>query len=153
MVEEIDRHRHAKDSPRVIVAVIDGMGGGIGTQIVTQLRENLPEATEIWALGANAIATQKMMQARANRGASGENAIRVSVSKVDFIVAPIGTVVPNAMMGEITPAIAEAIASADARKLLIPINQPHFEIIGVEWKPLAQQINEAIERLRQLLNG
>lgn len=153
MVEETSGRGRTRDRAHVVVAVVDGMGGGIGAQIVTQLKEDLPDTVEVWALGANAIATQKMMQARANRGASGENAIRVSTGKVDFIIAPIGAVVPNAMMGEITPAIAEAIASADARKLLIPINQPHFEIIGVEWKPLAQQITEAIERLRQLLNG
>ena len=135
----------------MIIAVVDGMGGGIGAQIVTQLRAALPAEVEIWALGSNAVATQKMMQARASRGATGENAIRVSASKADFILAPIGAVVPNAMMGEITPAIAEAIANAPGRKLLIPINQPHFEIIGVQWKPLAQQIDEAIEKLRQLL--
>ena len=135
----------------MIIAVIDGMGGGIGAQIVTQLRAALPPDIEIWALGSNAVATQKMMQARASRGATGENAIRVSASKADFILAPIGAVVPNAMMGEITPAIAEAIANAPGRKLLIPINQPHFDIIGVQWKPLAQQIDEAIKKLRQLL--
>ena len=135
----------------MIIAVIDGMGGGIGAQIVTQLRAALPPDIEIWALGSNAVATQKMMQARASRGATGENAIRVSASKADFILAPIGAVVPNAMMGEITPAIAEALANAPGRKLLIPINQPHFDIIGVQWKPLAQQIDEAIEKLRQLL--
>ncbi len=135
----------------MIIAVIDGMGGGIGAQIVTQLRAALPPDIEIWALGSNAVATQKMMQARASRGATGENAIRMSASKADFILAPIGAVVPNAMMGEITPAIAEAIANAPGRKLLIPINQPHFDIIGVQWKPLAQQIDEAIEKLRQLL--
>jgi len=135
----------------MIIAVVDGMGGGIGAQIVTQLREALPAEVEIWALGSNAVATQKMMQARANRGATGENAIRVSASKADFILAPIGAVVPNAMMGEITPAIAEAIANAPGRKLLIPINQPHFEIIGVQWKQLAQHIDEAIGKLRQLL--
>jgi len=135
----------------MIIAVIDGMGGGIGAQIVTQLRAALPAEVEIWALGSNAVATQKMMQARANRGATGENAIRVSANRADFILAPIGALIPNAMMGEITPAIAEAIANAPGRKLLIPINQPHFEIVGVQWKPLAQHIDEAIEKLRQLL--
>ncbi len=135
----------------MIIAVLDGMGGGIGAQIVTQLREDLPLDTEILALGANAVATQKMMQARASRGASGENAIRVSIGQADFILAPIGVVVPNSMMGEITPAIAEAVASAPGRKLLLPINQPHFEIVGIEWKALTKQISAAIEIIRQTL--
>jgi len=137
----------------LIIAVIDGMGGGIGAQIVTQLRQELPLDVEILALGANAVATQKMMQARANRGASGENAIRVSIGEANIILAPIGVVVPNSMMGEITPAIAEAVAGAPGRKLLLPINQPHFEIIGIEWKALTKQISAAIEIIRQSLEG
>ena len=130
----------------MIIAVIDGMGGGMGAQIVVQLREERPEV-EIWALGVNAIATQRMIQSGADRGASGENAICVSAPKADIIMAPIGVIVPQAMMGEITPAIAEAIASAPGRKLLIPITQPHFEIIGISPKPLAQQIAAAIHEI------
>jgi hypothetical protein len=121
----------------MIVAVVDGMGGGIGVQIVSQLRQTLPLDVEVLALGTNAIATDKMMKARASRGASGENAIRV--------------IIPNSMMGEVTPAIAEAVAGAPARKLLLPINQPHFEIIGIEWKALTKQISAAIEVIRMAL--
>ncbi|MEA3339330.1 MAG: DUF3842 family protein, partial [Chloroflexota bacterium] len=101
----------------MIVAVIDGLGGGIGAQIVTQLRQELPLEVEIIALGANAIATDKMMRARANRGATGENAFRVSIDQADFILAPISAAVPNSLMGEITPGIATAVAGARGRKL------------------------------------
>jgi hypothetical protein len=132
---------------------VDGLGGGIGAQIVTQLRQELPLDVEILALGANAVATQKMMQARASQGASGENAIRVSVGEADVILAPIGVVVPNSMMGEITSVIAEAVAGAPGRKLLLPINQPHFEIVGIEWKALTKQISAAIETIRQSLES
>jgi hypothetical protein len=117
------------------------------------LRQELPLDIEVLALGANAVATQKMMQARASRGASGENAIRVSIVEADFILAPIGVVVPNSMMGEVTPAIAEAVAGAPARKLLRPINQPHFEIVGIDWKALTKQISAAIAVIRQALEG
>ena len=117
---------------RCVIAVIDGMGGGIGAQIVTQLRQGLSPDVEILALGANAVATQRMMQARATRGASGENAIRVSINEADFIVAPIGAVIPNSMMGEITVEIAVAVAGARGRKLLLPVAQSHFELIGIE---------------------
>ncbi len=135
----------------MIVAVIDGMGGGIGAQIVTQLRQELPLDVEILALGTNAVATDRMMKARASRGASGENAIRVSIGQADFILAPIGVVVPNSLMGEVTPVIAEAIAGAPGHKLLLPINQPHFEIVGIEWKALTKQISAAIQVIRQAL--
>jgi hypothetical protein len=135
----------------MVIAVIDGMGGGIGVQIVTQLRQELPLDVEILALGTNAVATDRMMKARASRGASGENAIRVSIGQADFILAPIGVVVPNSLMGEVTPAIAEAIAGAPGRKLLLPINQPHFQIVGIEWKALTKQISAAIDLIRQAL--
>jgi hypothetical protein len=134
------------------IAVIDGMGGGIGAQIVTQLRQELPPDIEIIALGANAIATDKMMKANASRGASGENAIRVSVNLADWIVAPIGVVIPNSMMGEITPAMAEAVVGARGRKLLLPVNQPHFEIVGIEAKTLVKQISATIQIIRQSLS-
>jgi hypothetical protein len=133
----------------MIIAVVDGMGGGIGAQIVTQLRQELPLEVEILALGTNAAATQKMMKAKANRGASGENAIKVSINQADFVLAPIGVVVPNSMMGEITPGIATAVANAQGHKLLIPINQPHFEIVGIEWKALTKQISQAIDMIRE----
>ncbi|MCX7839270.1 MAG: DUF3842 family protein [Anaerolineae bacterium] len=136
----------------MIVAVIDGMGGGIGVQIVTQLRQEFP-TLEILALGTNAIATDRMMQAKATRGATGENAIRVSINLADLIVAPIGVIIPNSMLGEITPAIAEAVASARGRKLLLPVNQPHFEIVGIENKPLAKQISAAVELVREVVNS
>ena len=135
----------------MVVAVVDGMGGGIGVQIVTQLRQELPLDVEILALGTNAVATEKMMKARASRGASGENAIRVSIGQADFILAPVGVLIPNSLMGEVTPAIAAAIAGAPARKLLLPVNQPHFEIVGIEWKPLTKQISAAIDVIREAL--
>lgn len=134
----------------ITIAVVDGMGGGIGTQIVTQIRKELPLDVEIIALGTNALATDRMMRAKANRGASGENAIRVSINSADFIIAPIGVVVPHSMMGEITPFIAEAVATARGHKLFLPINQPHFEIVGIEWKALTKQISQAIEMIRQM---
>ena len=134
----------------VTIAVVDGMGGGIGTQIVTQIRKELPLDVEIIALGTNAVATGRMMRAKASRGASGENAIRVSINSADFIIAPIGVVVPHSMMGEITPSTAEAVAAARGHKLLLPINQPHFEIVGIEWKALTKQISQAIDTVRQM---
>lgn len=136
----------------VTIAVVDGMGGGIGTQIVTQIRKELSLDVEIVALGTNALATDRMMRAKANRGASGENAIRVSINVADFIIAPIGVVVPHSMMGEITPPIAEAVATARGHKLFLPINQPHFEIVGIEWKALTKQISQAIEMIRERIS-
>jgi hypothetical protein len=94
-----------------------------------------------------------MVNAGADKGASGENAIRVSIPLADFIMGPIGIVLPNAMMGEITPAVAEAIFNARAKKLLLPLNQPHFEIVGMSQKNVNDLIAEAVTALGRMLPG
>ncbi|NLW23759.1 MAG: DUF3842 family protein [Clostridia bacterium] len=129
------------------IAVIDGMGGGMGAQIVNGLVKEMADA-EIIALGTNAIATAAMVKAGAQRGATGENAIRVSTQDVDVIMGPLGIIVPNAMMGEITPYIAEIIASLNCRKILLPVNQPHVELVGLEPRPLNELIKEAVKLIK-----
>ena len=135
------------------IAVVDGIGGGIGAQIVERLRkEDLP-GVSIVALGTNAVATQRMVNAGADKGASGENAVRVSIGLADYIIGPIGIVLPNAMMGEITPAMAEAVFNSRGKKLLLPLNQPHFEIVGISQKNVNDLISDAIQALVRMLQS
>jgi len=136
----------------MIIAVVDGMGGGLGVELVSQLSAQLEGRARIIALGTNSLATNNMVRAGAVRGATGENAVRVTVPKVDIVVGPVGIIIPNALMGEITPAIAEAIASCDARKILLPVKQSHFEIIGLENRPLVTIIKEAVARVCQIID-
>jgi len=126
------------------VAIVDGLGGGLGARIITLLIEKGAPGLEVIALGTNSIATSKMLKAGAKMGATGENAIVVSIAKADIVVGPIGIIVPNALMGEITPRIACAIADSEARKILIPVSQCHFEIAGFESKPLGTVIDETV---------
>jgi hypothetical protein len=127
------------------ICVIDGQGGGIGSTIIKKLKEYFGERVEIIALGANAIATSQMLKARANRGASGENAIVQTIKRVDVIIGPIGIILANAMMGEITPKIAEAVASSPAKKLLIPLTQENVKIVGLSSIPLPHFIESLIQ--------
>ena len=129
----------------MVIAVIDGMGGGIGAQIVTSLREELPSYIEIYALGTNSIATSSMMKSHANKGATGENAIIVSTKKASIVVAPISVVIPNSMMGEVTSKISESIATSEALKILLPIMPEDIEMVGLEGKPLALLIKDAVK--------
>jgi hypothetical protein len=136
----------------MIIAVVDGMGGGIGSQIIALLRQDLPSDIKIYALGTNSAATSNMMKEKANKGATGENAIVYSVKKVDVIVGSMGIVIPNCMMGEITPKIAEAIASSSARKILIPIiDNEDITVLGIEKKPLFLAIKDAIDKIKTFL--
>ncbi|MDR3343900.1 MAG: DUF3842 family protein [Treponema sp.] len=143
---------------KCIVLIIDGMGGGIGVQLIGRLKELADKDLEIIALGTNAVATERMVKAGAHRGATGENAIRVSASLGDFILGPIGIVIMNSLMGEITPVIAEAILKAPGDRILLPLQQEHFFLAGLEPLPLAKMTDKAIEifkerRSRIPLNG
>jgi len=126
------------------ICVIDGQGGGIGSAVIKKLRDIFEENIEIVALGTNAIATAQMLKAKANRGASGENAIVQTVKKVDIIIGPIGIIMPNAMMGEVTPKIAEAVSGSPAKKLLIPLSQENLEIVGFISMPLPHLIEALV---------
>ena len=135
------------------ICVIDGQGGGIGSAIIKKLKKVFDESVEIIALGTNAIATAQMLKARANRGASGENAIVRMVSQTDIVVAPIGVVMAHSMMGEVTPRIAEAVAACPAKKFLIPLTQEKVEIVGLPPTPLPPLIEALIEKhLNELIS-
>lgn len=129
------------------IAVVDGMGGGIGAQIVQRLKAVVRPPHSILALGANASATSAMVKAGADIGATGENAIAFNAAKVGCISGPVGIVIPNSMMGEISPAIATAVASSETVKVLIPLQQAHVEFVGVESRPLSQMLDELAERV------
>jgi hypothetical protein len=134
------------------ICIIDGQGGGIGSTIIKKIKELFEEKVEIIALGTNAIATAQMLKARANRGASGENAVVQTVKKVDMIIGPVGIIMANAMMGEVTPKIAEAVAGSPALKILLPLSQENVEIVGISSLPLPQLVDELIEtHLNQLI--
>ncbi len=134
------------------IAVIDGQGGGIGSAVIQRLKDEYGEKIEIWALGTNAIATAAMMKARANRGATGENAIVRSVSKVDVIIGTISVVMAHAMMGEMTPAMAAAVAAVPARKLLLPLTQESVTVVGVQKDHLPVLINNLIPLINEEFN-
>jgi NAD(P)-dependent dehydrogenase (short-subunit alcohol dehydrogenase family) len=135
--------------PVLKIAVIDGQGGGIGSLIVKRLRDEFGDTLEILALGTNAAATTAMMKSRANKGATGENALIWNTRKVDMIIGPLSIVLPNAMLGELTPKMAEAVVSSDVRKILLPLNQEGIDITGVEKEPLPHMVEKLVEAIRK----
>lgn len=133
------------------IAVIDGQGGGIGSAIIKRIREALAEEVEVIGLGTNAMATGAMLKSGANKGASGENAIVQTIKTVDMIVGTSGIVLANSMMGELTPKMAEAIASSVAMKFLLPLKMPEVEIIGAPREPLPHLIEMLIKRIQEIV--
>ncbi len=127
--------------------VVDGQGGGLGKAVVAQLRKNLPDL-EILAVGTNSIATAAMMKAGATAGATGENAVCYVCARAereDLILGAQGICLANAMLGEISPEMAAAVADSRAQKLLIPVSSCGVRILGVAEKPLAGYLAEMID--------
>lgn len=131
------------------IAVIDGQGGGIGSLIIKRLKDELGESVQIIALGTNSTATSAMMKSRANKGATGENAIIFNANKVDIIVGPLSILLSNGFLGELTPDIAKAISSSNAKKFILPLNQEGVEIIAAAKEPLPHLIDFLIQRIKE----
>jgi hypothetical protein len=134
----------------MIIMVMDGQGGGIGATIIKGLREILGTDSEICALGTNSIATSRMMKAGANKGATGENAIRISSRRADAIIGPMSILMANAMMGEVTPGMAEAVSSSPAAKVLIPLTQEKVKIVGTTGEPLPHLVNQVVQMIKEM---
>lgn len=127
------------------ICVVDGQGGGIGSAIIRKLKEIFEERIEIIALGTNEIATANMLKAKANRGAFGENSIVRTLNEADLIIGPFSIMMPHAMMGEITPNIAESVAASPAKKILLPVFLENVEIVGLGSEPLPHLIEALIQ--------
>lgn len=126
------------------IAVIDGQGASIGSSIIRKIRQTYGEKVEIWALGTNAIATGQMLRAGANKGATGESAVSYSAGEVDVIVGPLSILVSNAMMGEMTPAMAVAVGNSSAVKLLLPLSTEPVTVVGVVPDPLPHLVDKLV---------
>ena len=128
------------------IVVIDGQGGRLGRLLVEGVKARLPQA-QVYALGTNAVATAAMLKAGADFGATGENPVIRGAGDADGILGPMGIVVANAILGEVTPAMAEAVGSSRAKKFLIPMNSCGVLVAGVEEQPLPAYVAQAVEAL------
>ena len=126
------------------LVIIDGQGGKMGRTVIEQLKKNLPDI-EIYAIGTNSIATSAMLKAGADYGATGENPVIVGARTADIIIGPIGIVIADALMGEITPAMSAAIGQSTAYKILIPVNRCNHYIAGCGDHSLGEYIKQVCE--------
>lgn len=112
------------------ILVMDAQGGGIGKQVVAAVRKRFPAVT-ITAVGTNTAATSAMLRAGADEGATGENAVVVCCRRADVIIGPVGIVIADALLGEVTPRMAVAVGQSAAKRILIPVNHCANFIVGV----------------------
>ena len=131
------------------ILIIDAQGGGVGKQLVSAIKQHMPQH-EITAVGTNSAATAAMLKAGADNAATGENAVIVGCRKADVIIGPIGIVIADSMLGEVTPAMAVAVGQSAAKKLLIPINHCNNVIIGIFDLTIGRLTQNVIDELSKM---
>jgi len=130
-----------------IIMVVDGQGGGLGKTIVEKIKKAGLDI-RVLGIGTNTAATMAMLKAGADDAATGENAIIYNARYADYIIGAVGIIAANSMLGEISPAMADAISSSHGLKLLIPVNKCNLFIAGVQENGLGEKIDEAIEKIK-----
>ncbi len=130
------------------ILVIDAQGGGVGKQLVTAIKQNIEEAY-VLAVGTNSTATTAMLKAGADEAATGENSVIVGCRKADIIVGPIGIIIADALLGEVTPKMALAVSQSNAKRILIPFNHCDNIIIGIEDFSTGKLIKQAVDEIKK----
>lgn len=133
------------------VLIIDAQGGGVGRQLVAAIKEADLPGIRVTAVGTNSAAATAMRKAGADAVATGENAVVVCSRKADVIMGPIGIVIADALLGEITPAMAAAVGQSRARRLLLPMNHCDNIVIGVQELNIAMLVRKAVEELKAIV--
>lgn len=132
------------------ILIIDGQGGGLGRQLVTAVKEQYPEI-EVLAVGTNSAATNAMLRAGADRAATGENSVVVASGQADVIMGPLGMVIADSMLGEITPRMALAVGQSRAKRILVPVSQCDNIVAGTQDVSMAQNVQNAVAVLQTLI--
>ena len=133
------------------LTIIDGQGGMLGAQLVKEISARFPEI-EITAVGTNASATAAMIKSGAKRAATGENPVVVACRTAQVIIGPIGIVIADSLLGEVTPSMALAVSQANAVRILIPMNKCDNLVAGVGDSSTSVLIEDAMAKLGRILS-
>lgn len=132
----------------MVFLVIDGQGGRLGKLLIEGIRREFP-AAEILAVGTNAMATSTMLKAGADEAATGENAVVVASRRADFITGPVGIVIADSLLGEVTPNMAVAVGQSSAVRVLIPMNKCDNLVAGVQMQPVSSLAEDAVLKIKE----
>ena len=114
------------------ILIIDGQGGGMGAQLAKLLLPKLPADCELLAVGTNVLAT------------TGENAVVYNAARADVILGPIGILMANGIMGEVSPKMSVAISGSEAAKVLIPASGCGIFVAGTQDCRLDEYLQNAV---------
>lgn len=130
------------------IVVIDGQGGRIGKMVIEAILD-ITQNHELIAIGTNALATATMIKAGATKAATGENPVFVNAQTADLIIGPIGIIMANSLLGEVSEKMAVAISSSSARKILVPISKCNHVVVGVQDLSLNEYIQLVTQEVKK----
>ncbi len=131
------------------IVVIDGQGGRLGKLIIEEIRKKYSDAY-ITAVGTNAVATATMLKGGSDDAATGENPVVVACRGADIIIGPIGIVIPDSLLGEVTEKMALAVARSSASRILVPMNRCDNLVAGVDNQPMGLLIEDVVKKIEQI---
>jgi hypothetical protein len=70
-----------------------------------------------------------------------------------MITGPIGIIMANAMLGELTPSMARAVGESSCKKILVPIEKCSIIIAGNRTMPMQMLINDVISKVGKLIDS
>ena len=136
----------------LLVVVVDGQGGGMGRGLVESIKKKWPKL-HVRAVGTNSLATSAMLRAGADDGATGENAVVFNAHRADVLLGPIGVLTPNGLLGEVSPAMAEAVGASEAVKILLPSQRCSIRLAAGDPQPLQFYLDQALRLLEEELSA
>lgn len=136
----------------LLTVVVDGQGGGMGRGLVEAIKKKWPQL-HVRAVGTNSLATAAMLRSGADDGATGENAVVFNARQADLLLGPIGILTPNGLLGEVSPAMAEAVGASEAVKILLPSQRCSIRLAVGDPQPLQFYLDQALRLLEEELKG
>lgn len=146
---KVTKSSRRKEEMHMKILVIDAQGGGVGKQLIAAIKQRMQDVL-ITAVGTNSTATAAMLKAGADHAATGENAVVTACRKADVIIGPVGIVIADALLGEITPVMSVAVARSDAKRILLPFDHCDNIIVGVSDFHVGRLVQGAVAELAKI---
>ena len=67
-------------------------------------------------------------------------------------MGPVGIVIADALMGEITPKMAKAVGQSSAKRVLVPVNRCDTLVAGVVNGSMTFLLQDAVDRIKELVS-
>ena len=133
------------------ILVIDGQGGGLAASWWALSARNI-RIWRFWRWEPTAQPPAPCSRPAPVRPPREKMPCGSAAGRADVILGPVGIVIADAMLGEITPAMASAVGQSPAKRILVPVNQCDNLIAGIPEQSMSKFVQSAVELLNALIS-